>query len=355
MSGADYLVIGPGAIGTYIGGHLALAEQRVVFWARASSAARLREQGLVIRSAAGPPRRISPAAVQVVTSAEEALRAGPYRAAFLTVKTYHLADLLPALHRAAGAWPVLVDLLNGVGSTERLKAALGPNAVLPGTVTTAVERHAAGDITVTKPRGLGFAQHPLAHVLAADFSAAGLTVRLYPDGQALKWSKLLTNLLGNATAAILDWPPARIYAHRGLFALELAQVREALTVMDALGLDVVALPGTPSRALAWGARHLPAWALQPILRYQVGRGRGTKMPSLHQDVHQGKGQTEIDALHGAVARTARDRNLPAPTNALLADLVRGLSQGRIAPQTFRHNPTALLVRWRAALQQEAAP
>jgi len=354
VSGADYLVVGPGAIGTYIGGHLALAGQRVVFWARPGSAARLRERGLVLRTAQGPPRRVPPAALGVVTSAEDALRAGPYRAAFLTVKTYHLADLLPALRQAASAWPVLVDLLNGVGSTERLAAALGADAVLPGTVTTAVERHAAGDITVARPRGLGLAKHPATEALAADLQAAGLEVRRYADGQALKWSKLLTNLLGNATSALLDWPPARIYAHRGLFALELAQLREALAVMDALGLEVVPLPGVPSRALAWGARHLPAWALQPVLLYKVGRGRGAKMPSLHQDLHAGRGQTEIDALHGAVARRARDLGLPAPTNALLADLVRAVSAGNLPAHLFRHNPAALLTRWRAAQQEAAA-
>jgi len=345
-----YLIVGPGAIGTYIGGHLALAGRRVVFWARAGSGARLRTRGLIIRSATGPPRRVPPDALGVVTSAEEALRAGPYRAAFLTVKTYHLADVLPALRRAANAWPVLVDLLNGVGSTERLRSVLGPDAVLPGTVTTAVERRGPGDITVARPRGLGLTRHPATEALAATLEGAGLTVRLYPDGRALKWTKLLTNLLGNATSAILDWPPSRIYAHPGLFALERAQLREALAVMDALGLEVVALPGTPSRALAWGARHVPSWLLRPILRYKVGRGRGAKMPSLHQDVHQGKRQTEIDALHGAVARTARDLGLPAPTNALLAGLVRGLSQGDISPETFRHNPAALLTRWRAALE-----
>ena len=37
---------------------------------------------------------------------------------------------------------------------------------------------------------------------------------LYPDADAMKWSKLLANLVGNATSAILDMDPAAIYADR---------------------------------------------------------------------------------------------------------------------------------------------
>ncbi len=352
MRSADFLVIGPGAIGTYIGGHLALAGQRVAFWARPGSARQLQAHGLVLRTPTAT-KSVPPSALQVVTTVEEVLRAGPYQAAFLTVKTYHLAGLLPQLRAAAAAWSVLVDLLNGVGSLTALQTTLGPDAVLAGTVTTAVTRHAVGDITIAKPRGVGLAQHPATPRVAAALRAAGLTVRLYADGPALKWSKLLTNLLGNATAALLDWPPARIYAHYGLFRLELAQIREALAVMDAQNLPVVPLPGVPSRALAWGARYIPPRVLQPVLQYKVGRGRGDKMPSLHQDLQAGRGATEIDALHGAVARAARDLGLAAPTNALLADLVRAVSRGALPADLYRHNPDALLARWRAA-QKEAA-
>ena len=353
MPRAAYLVIGPGAIGTYVGGHLALAGRRVVFWARPSSAATLRAHGLRLRVAGEAWRTVPPERLGVVTTPDEALQAGPYAAAFLAVKTYHLPDLLPALRRAAAAWPVLVDLLNGVGSTETLQAALGAERVLAGTVTSPVTRHAAGHITVERHRGLGLAQHPASGEVVAALRAAGLPVRVYADAASLKWSKLLTNLLGNATAALLDWPPARIYAHRGLFALEHAQLVEALAVMDALGLPVVALPGVPSRALAWGARHLPPWLLQPVLVYKVGRGRGQKMPSLHRDVHAGHGQTEIAALHGAVARTAARLGLAAPTNALLADLVQRMAQGDLPPDALRHNPAALLARWHAARRAAA--
>jgi len=47
----------------------------------------------------------------------------------------------------------------------------------------------------------------------------------------MKWSKMLTNLPANATAAILDMTPAEVFSHPSLFQLEMRMLREALAVM----------------------------------------------------------------------------------------------------------------------------
>ena len=44
---------------------------------------------------------------------------------------------------------------------------------------------------------------------AGAWTAAGLPARVYDDAAAMKWSKLLANLVGNATSAILDMDPGR--------------------------------------------------------------------------------------------------------------------------------------------------
>jgi len=51
----------------------------------------------------------------------------------------------------------------------------------------------------------------------------------------MKWSKLLANLIANATGAILDMDPDAIYADRRLFGVERRQLLETLAVMTALG------------------------------------------------------------------------------------------------------------------------
>ena len=99
-------------------------------------------------------------------------------------------------------------------------------------MTTSVGRRAAGSIAVEKLRGVGVAvDHPLGADLVAAFNLAGLRAQAYPNGPSMKWSKMLTNLLANASSAILDMPPSAIFAHPGLFRLEAAMLKEALAVM----------------------------------------------------------------------------------------------------------------------------
>ena len=338
-----YLVIGAGAIGTYLGVNLAHAGQEVTFLARPASAAHLREYGLSLTTAAGETRHI--AAPRVAASPAEALGTARYDAALLALKTYHTAAFLESIAPWRETFPPVVCLQNGVEAEDVLADFLGEGKVLAGTVTTAVARHAPGQATVERPRGVGLATgHPLVAPLAAALQEAGVMVRLYPNAAAMKWSKLLTNLLGNATSAILDMPPAEIFAHPRLARLEIAQLREALAVMDALGLPVVDLPGVSVRKLAWAVRHLPPFLLQPLLQKAVGSGRGGKMPSFHIDLYSGRGQTEVDALNGAVVRFGERLGVPVPVNRALTKTLQALTQGEIPLEAFRHKPEALLQR-----------
>src|SRR2546429_9439550 len=56
--------------------------------------------------------------------------------------------------------------------------------------------------------------------------------RRYTDFRAMKWSKLLFNILGNPQSAILDLPPSHVFADSELFRYERAAFREATAVMD---------------------------------------------------------------------------------------------------------------------------
>ena len=66
-----FLCFGVGAIGTYIGGSLALAGHRVVFVERPNVAQDVRERGLALERADGKHRVDKP---EVVESVEAALR-----------------------------------------------------------------------------------------------------------------------------------------------------------------------------------------------------------------------------------------------------------------------------------------
>jgi 2-dehydropantoate 2-reductase len=157
----------------------------------------------------------------------------------------------------------------------------------------------------------------------------------------MKWSKMLTNLPANATAAILNMTAAEVFSHPGLFRLEMQMLREALAVMKRQGIRVVDLPGTPTRLLALGIK-LPALLSRPLLAKAVGGGRGGKMPSFHIDLHSGRGRSEVEWLNGAVVRYGKKTGVPTPVNQMLTETLMGLTRGEIALAEFNRQPEKLL-------------
>jgi 2-dehydropantoate 2-reductase len=333
------LVFGAGAIGGYVGGSLALHGHAVTFYARPATAHALRATGLHLTQPGGAIEVLdSPA---ITDSLEAALAAQPDVILF-ALKSNDTAAALEALRTVTAAPPPLLCLQNGVDNEAALAQAFGVERVIAGTVTTAVSRAAPGHITVERKRGIGVAAtHPVSPGLVTGFNACGLRAGAFASAASMKWSKLLTNLVGNATSAILDLPVADVYRHPPLFAVEQAMLRECLAVMRAQRIGVVDLPGTPVRALALGAQ-LPAWLARPLLARGVASGRGNKMPSFHIDLHRGHTRTEVNWLHGAVVRHGQTCGIPTPVNRALTQTLEALSLGQRSLDEFRRRPEALL-------------
>lgn len=334
-----FLIFGAGALGTYIGGSLALHGHPVVFLERPAVAAELEQRGLCLNLGG---REQTIAKPRLAASLKDALAQGPYDAAVFALKSFDTQEMLRSLAPRYRNLPPILCLQNGVENEAALAAGLGPNKVIAGTVTSAIGRRAAGDIVLERLRGMGVARgHPLSARLAQALSGAGLNARLYSKAAEMKWSKMLTNLLANATSAILEMPPAEVFAHPGLYRLELAQLREALAVMAAQKLRPVDLPGTPVRLLAFGVR-LPEALSRPLLSRAVGGGRGAKMPSFYIDLRSGRGQSEVDYLNGAVVRIGRRLGIPTPANRLLNETLLALVRSERPLNEFSHQPEKLL-------------
>lgn len=355
MSRLRFLTFGAGAIGTYIGGSLALAGHQVVFVEQPKAVDELRDRGLVLDLTAARRGRAAdnqPPAVHRLSSAAffptlaEALEHGPFDVAIYALKSFDTAAFLDSLGDLRSALPPVLCLSNGVDNEADLAAVLGPERVIAGTVTSSVGRRAVGDIVLERLRGVGVARPAAgsgieAERLVAALDAAGLQARLFPSAADMKWSKMLTNLPANATAAILDMTPAEVFAHPGLFRLEMAMLREALAVMRALGIRVIDLPNVPVRALALGTR-LPEFIARPLMHKAVGGGRGGKMPSFHIDLRGGRGRSEVEWLNGAVVRYGARAGVPTPVNRLLTETLLALTRAEIPLETYSRQPETFL-------------
>ena len=331
-----FLCFGVGAIGTYIGGSLAASGQRVVFIDRPGVADEVRLHGLHLRYHDQEKQVSQP---EVVGSLEEALRRGPYDAAILAVKSFDTPGVMAEAQPYREQMPPVLCLQNGVENEARIAEALGPEKVVRGTVTTAIGRDGVGRISVERLRGVGVAlDHPLGSALVEALDAAGLKARGYANGPSLKWSKMLTNLLANASSAILNMSPAEIYSHPGLYRVEIKMYKEALAVMDAQSIQVCDLPGTPVRLLTWIIRSFPAAISRLLLIQSLGKGRGGKMPSFHIDLYGGRGTSEVDYLNGAVVRFGSQFRVATPVNQWLNQTLLAMTSGEMAKAEYARQP-----------------
>jgi 2-dehydropantoate 2-reductase len=332
------LIVGGGAVGSFLA------------WALATGG---RDVWLVRRAHDGPPARrdvvvVDPhgerrtSRVTVIDSPERVL-AEP-DAILFTVKMYDLAAAI----ESCAHWSIagLITAQNGIGGEEIAAEARPDPALVAASLTAAIEPSGDGAWRWLRIGGLGLAPvrgagGPIISRLSQAFEAAGLPVRTFEDALAMKWSKLVGNLAGNATAAILDMDVGAIYREPGLFRVERAQIREALAVIEALGRKIHSLPGADVRLLV-RALELPEGFARPILARVLARARGGKDPSLLLHVRSRAVRSEVEWMNGAVARVGETTGIATPVNRRLTELVSEVSGDLDRQAWFRRRPDRLL-------------
>lgn len=339
------VVIGPGAIGLFVATRLALSGERVALLVRPRAAETLRSRQLTLDQN-GTTYTVPD--VQIISDASTWRGTQP-DLAIVCVKGYDTPGVLPALD-ALDPKHVLT-LQNGLGNEDVLAAYGGKERVISGVITTSAEVPDWGHVAVTKLGGIGLAPMTAGQPVdywATVFRKTGLRIETYADWQAMKWSKVLLNMLGSASAAILDMPVEGVYADNRMIALERQAFLEALNVMTTRGLQPVNLPGYPARTLAVAMRWMPAVALYPLLRKVIAGGRGGKAPSLHLALQQGNRRSEGAQLYGAVAASGAEIGVATPANQALWGTLRAIAEGDVSWDAYRQNPDYLL----AAVEQQ---
>lgn len=331
------VVVGAGAVGSFLGGTLAAAGWDVTLLGRRGGGEGVHVPFVI----AGPKRRRVATEVRRADRPEHAPESPDLL--ILAVKMFDLASAL----ETAARWPGVptITAQNGIGA-EAMAADARTSPLIAASLTTAVEPTPDG-VARRRTGGLGLAPvrgntAALRHELADAFADGGLPNIACADAASMKWSKLLANLVGNATSGLLDMDVGAVWADRAGFELERRQLTEALAVMHAQGLRVVSLPGGQVNALLLGLR-LPGVVARPVLARVLGRARGGKDPSLRIRLREGgSGPTEVRWLNGAVAEAGSRLGVPTPVNATLAELVDRVAEGRDAGTAWAARPDRLL-------------
>jgi 2-dehydropantoate 2-reductase len=268
-----------------------------------------------------------------------------------------VAVKMPALREALAPtlrWPEVPTLTveNGIGA-EVIAAEIRPAApMLAGSLTAPIRLGSEDEVHWLGRGGIGLAAandsaRPLVRGLMDDFTRAGLPAVELRDAASMKWSKLLANLMANATGAILDMDADAIYRDPRLFEVERRQLRETVAVMRGLGVRPVSIPRGPVPLLVLGLR-LPAPLVRPILTRVAGGARSGKAPSLRIHVASAPpdapcaDQSEVAWMNGAVARFGSEVGVATPVNARLAALVEEVAADPARRVWFKGHPERLL-------------
>lgn len=322
------MIIGAGAVGSVAAYWLGAAGHHVTALARAPYVHAVRQRGLLVEREGRALRAQNLDVAHVVAPLEGA----HFDLVVITTKVFDTAvaavQARPFVQR--GAQVLIVQ--NGIGGTEIATSILGTDQIYVGALTMPVE---VLKPAVIRPHwahgGLGIAAVDPdgdAGGLIGLFAAGPVPVRPYADWQAMKWSKLMVDLLTNAIPAILDSPVDRIYGDFKLYHLERAALREACTVALQINRKLVPLPGYRVPLLVWAMCSLPPRLAYPIFRRVAAESRGTSPSPLHRDLACGR-KSEVEYLNGAVVRAGRRLGVPVPVNDMICQTLIGIANSEI--------------------------
>ncbi len=339
------LIIGGGAIGSMLAVKLASTGQEITVAERSPMSETLASQGLRLVDGDGGVKHVR---VEIAPSITAALaKNSDYDLALVAVKAYHTESVAQELQELDRPSMPVLTVQNGVGNEEMLAEYLPGTAILSGALTTPVEVIGPGHVKVARSSfRFGIAPGPRSGPvddIAAMLTDAGFKTQIFDDFRALKWSKLLMNMLANAQSAILGYTPAEIFARPDLGNLEVLAWREAMEVMDKLGISSVALGGYPFPLVTPLVRRLPLGIIRPVLERFIVGGRGSKMPSFYYDLHpQRRSHSEVGWLNGAVAKQGEQLGIPTPVNIAFNRILQDLISGEAATADWAGQPDRLL-------------
>ena len=283
------LIVGTGALGSLFAARLARAGYDVSMlgtWKQGLEA--IRENGVRYQDPDGKEYRF---AVHATNDPREC-HAAKY--ALVLVKAWQTERAARQLGDCLGEAGLAVTLQNGLGNRETLIQRLGAGRVALGVTTTGATLLEAGSVKAGGEGPISIEKHPNIGPLEKALFAAGFNVQVVEDVQSLIWGKLVINSAINPLTALLKVTNGVLLERPAAREMMRVLASETAAVAQAGNID---LPFVDPSAAA----------------EEVARRTALNRSSMLQDVLRGA-PTEIDAICGAVVRTAQNHGTSAPLN-----------------------------------------
>ncbi len=338
--GKRMVFVGAGAVGAYVGGHIARSGEDVTLidpWPDHIEA--IKSSGLQLSGTQGEHNvKVNALHLHEVQS----LHKTPVDIAFICTKSYDTewATMMIAQYLAPNGF--VVSLQNSINE-ERIAGVVGWGRTIGCIASTiGVDAYKAGHVMRTiEPGGASYTVFRVGEVhgritprvemlaqMLSNVDSAKVTTNLWGE----RWTKLTINSMGNGVSASTG------LNSKGMTELEMTRrlsIRlggEAARVGIAMGYELESIRGMPADKWIAASEGDPA-ALEEIeglMLASTKRMTEAGRPSTGQDIIKGR-RTEIGFINGLVAAKGDEAGIPAPTHAALAEVVTKVEKGELEP------------------------
>ncbi len=334
--GERIVMLGAGAVGGYVGGHLALHGHDVTlidFWHENIEA--IRANGLELSGMTEQERQVSHPKTMHLHEVASLAKQAPVDIAFVTMKSYDTEWMTQLIKPYLAPGGYVVSLQNCINE-ERIANIVGWGRTL-GCIASriSVELFEPGKVRRQAPKGT--AAHTVFRVgevhglsterarrvaeLLSVVDGAKVTTNLWGE----RWSKLCHNAMRNGVSAATGLAGRDIDGHEHIRHFTIKIGGEAVRIGQALGYELEKI-GKLDPAKLVMAGDGDAAALKEIdailIEESAGGGRGKlQRPSMGQDMLKGR-RTEIEFINGHVVDKGAQIGIDAPCNAKINSLVK---------------------------------
>lgn len=297
MSKTKIVIAGIGAVGGYFGGFLAKHFQEsdqvsVCFFARGENLKQIQAQGLKVK------KGIDEFIAKPSIATDHAENIGVADFIIVSTKTYDLQAMITQLKPCISKDTVIIPLLNGVDSKEKIQAMLPDNLVTDGCVYI-VSRLTAPGLVENKGNiqklffGLNNSSDKRLELIEKYMKAAGIEATLSSSISSVIWEKFIFISPTASTTSYFNVPFGVMIGDAGKYKVLQDLIEEIKSVAKAKNISIA--PDITERTLNI-AKALP---------YET-------TSSMHTDLLNDKPVTEVESLVGFIIREAKKHGLPVP-------------------------------------------
>lgn len=339
-------VVGAGAVGGYLGGHLARTGNDVTLidpWPEHVET--IRRDGLHLSGMTDEETCTVQLPAMHITEVQSLAKQKPIDIAIVSSKSYDTEWSATLIRPYLSTDGFVVSAQNSINE-ETIARVVGWGRTVGCVVGNnfGVDLYEPGRVRRTMPRDFKTTSiyvgevhgritpraRELADMLAA-IDGADVTTNLW--GQ--RWSKLCVNGMRNGVSAATGMSGNERDGHPIIRRVVIRLAGEAIRVGRALGYQLEMITGLEPTQLLAASEGDPAALAAVEAHMQKGTSSAARSniqrPSMAQDIQKGR-RTEIGELNGLIVQKGKEAGCPAPTHERIVDAVRRVERGEVTPR-----------------------